>query len=70
MEKLKVFWEALNKPTKVFIYLAVSTILSELLIELGGLDKTFFVRVTAQIINLLLVLLETGVKDIRSRIKK
>ena len=64
---MKKFWEELNKPTKVLSYLVVSTILSEVLIELGNFDKTFIVRISAQLINLALVTLEAGVKKVRSK---
>lgn len=64
---MKKFWEELNKPTKVLGYLVVSTILSEVLIELGNFDKTFIVRISAQLINLVLVTLEAGIKKVRSK---
>lgn len=70
MKKILELWESLSKPTKVFFYLAVSTILSEVLVELGNLDRTFIVRVSAQLINLVLVVLETGVTGIKTRLKK
>jgi len=66
MNKIKLFWESLPKTVKVFVYMVVSTILAESLIELGGFKQVFIIRVLAQVINLLLVL----VKDLIDFSKK
>ena len=58
MNKIKLFWESLPKTVKVFVYMVVSTILAESLIELGGFEQVFVVRVLAQVINLSLVLIK------------
>ena len=70
MDKIKAHWEKLPKTIKVFVYLAVSIILSEGLIELGGLEQGFIVRILAQIINLGLVLLEETAPAIRAKLSK
>ena len=70
MNKVLAAWENLPKTLKVFCFLALSTILSELVIELGGLEQTFLIRTLAQIINLGLVGVEEGVPAIKARLKK
>ena len=70
MNKITTLWESLPKTIKVFCFLALSTILSELAIELGGLEQTFLIRTLAQIINLGLVGVEESVPAIKSRLKK
>lgn len=70
MERLKQAWSNLPKTAKVLIYVIISTILAELLIELGGMDQTFFVRAGAQIINVLIVFLQESVPSVRNRLKK
>ena len=70
MNKIKTSWESLPKTIKVFFFLALSTILAECLIELGGIDQTFIVRISAQIINLILVAIEESIPAIKARIKK
>ncbi len=63
-------WNNLPKTIKVFIYLALSTILAEGAIELGQLEQTFIIRVLAQIINMGIVLLEESVPVVRAKLKK
>jgi len=70
MNRITKLWENLPKTLKVFCFLALSTILSELVIELGGLEQTFLIRTLAQIINLGLVGVEESVPAIKSRLKK
>ena len=70
MNRITKLWENLPKTLKVFCFLALSTILSELVIELGGLEQTFLIRTLAQIINLGLVGVEEGVPAIKARLKK
>ena len=70
MNRITKLWENLPKTLKVFCFLALSTILSELAIELGGLEQTFLIRTLAQIINLGLVGVEESVPAIKSRLKK
>ena len=70
MNKVLAAWENLPKTIKVFCFLALSTLLSELAIELGVLSQTFLVRISAQLINLLLVGLEQGVPEIKARLSK
>lgn len=59
-------WENLPKTIKVFLYISISIILSELVIEIGNLKETFFVRVLAQIINLAIVFLQEAVPEIKN----
>lgn len=70
MEKLKQFWGTLPKTAKVFVYLAVSTLLSEWLIELRAMEPTMWVRYLVQIINLLIVLLQESVPAVAARFRK
>ena len=70
MNRITKLWENLPKTIKVFCFLALSTLLSELAIELGVLSQTFLVRISAQLINLLLVGLEQGVPEIKARLSK
>ena len=70
MNRITKLWENLPKTLKVFCFIALSTILSELAIELGGLEQTFLIRTLAQIINLGLVGVEEGVPAIKARLKK
>lgn len=72
LEAIKKVWnEDLPKTIKVFFYLVVSIILSELLIEIGNVQSQgFIIRVLAQIINLVLVFLEETVPEVKKRIKK
>lgn len=63
-------WNELPKTVKVFFYLAGSTILAEILIELGALEQTVIVRVLAQLINLGVVFLEESVPSVKTRLKK
>jgi len=69
MKKIKEIWDALPKTIKVFFYISISIILSELLIELGNLEETFIVRVLAQIINLIIVFLEELVPEVKEKMK-
>jgi hypothetical protein len=70
MEKLQTIWDVLPKTVKVFIYLAISTILSEVLVELKTVDQTFLVRISAQLINLAIVLVQEVIPAIKNRIAK
>ena len=70
MEKVKAFWGALPKTLKVFVYIVVSIILSEGLIELGNLEQGFIVRVLAQIVNLSIVFLEEAIPEVRKRMSE
>ena len=70
MNRITKLWENLPKTLKVFCFIALSTILSELAIELGGLEQTFLIRISAQLINLGLVGVEESVPAIKSRLKK
>jgi hypothetical protein len=70
MNKIIAIYESLPKTVKVFGYLALSTILAELLIELGGLEQTFLVRITAQLINLGLVFAEQTAGTVKERLRK
>jgi hypothetical protein len=66
---LKEFWVKLPKTAKVFAYIALSILLSELLIELANLEQVFFVRFLAQVINLAVVFLQEAVPAVRDRLK-
>lgn len=73
MNRIKAFknlWNSLPKTVKVFVYLSVSIILSETLIELGGLEQGLLVRILAQVINLGLVLLKESVPAIKAKLMK
>jgi hypothetical protein len=70
MNKIIAIYESLPKTVKVFGYLALSTILAELLIELGGLEQTFLVRISAQLINLGLVFAEQTAGTVKERLRK
>lgn len=64
-------WENLNPTIKVFIYLSVSTALSEILLDLTNSKQTLFVRIGAQLINLAIVFIEKDlVPPLRKRFKK
>ena len=64
-------WENLDPTLKVFIYLSVSTILSEILIDLGNLKQTLLVRISAQLINLAIVFIEKDlVPALKRKLKK
>jgi len=63
-------WDNLPKTVKVFFYLALSTILAEVLVELKIFEQTFVIRVSAQLINLALVFLEESVPAVRAKLKK
>jgi len=68
---MKKIWEEMNSTLKVLIYLIVSTILGEILIELGGFEQVFLVRVSAQIVNLVLVFIEKeAIPAVKERLKK
>jgi hypothetical protein len=70
MNKIIAIYESLPKTVKVFGYLALSTILAELLIELRGLEQTFLVRISAQLINLGLVFAEQTAGTVKERLRK
>jgi len=63
-------WNNLPKTVKVFAYLIISTLLAEGLVELGNMEKTFLVRVLAQVINLGIVFLQEAVPEVRRRLIK
>lgn len=63
-------WNELPKTVKVFFYLALSTILAEVAIELGSLEQTLVIRILAQLINLAIVFLEESVPAIRRKLSK
>ena len=67
---MKEFYEKLPKTVKVFFYIAISIVLSELVIELGHFEETFIIRVLAQVINLVIVFLEEAVPEVKNRLKK
>jgi len=60
-------WENLDPTLKVFIYLSISTILSEILIDLGNLKQTLLVRISAQLINLAIVFIEKDLVPVLKR---
>lgn len=66
MNKIQEMWDSLPKSAKVLVYMIVSFILSEGLIEIGKFEQTFLIRVSAQIINLLLVFIVDLVKEIKA----
>lgn len=68
-DKLSEVWNRLPKTAKVFVYLVVSILLSESLIELAHLEQGFIVRVLAQVVNLTLVFLQEAVPAVKSRFK-
>lgn len=71
MSKFISYWNnEMPKTLKVFFYLVVSIILSETLIELGNIEQGFIVRVSAQIINLILVFLEESIPAVKKKFKK
>ena len=70
MKKIKEIWDNLPKTLKVFVYMAVSYILSEGLIEIGKFEQTFLIRVSAQLINLALVFIGDLVTEIKARLIK
>lgn len=63
-------WNKLPKTAKVFFYLALSTLLAEILIELRGVEQTLIVRVLAQLINLGIVFLQEAVPATKDRVLK
>ena len=67
MSKIQEVWDSLPKSAKVLVYMIVSFILSEGLIEIGKFEQTFLIRVSAQIINLLLVFIVDLVKEVKAR---
>lgn len=70
IKAVKETWESLPKTIKVFCYIVVSIILSETLIELGNLERTYFVRVLSQIINLAIVFIKEAVPEVKKRLSK
>lgn len=70
IEYIKSQWEALPKTAKVFFYVAVSFILSEIAVELGAFDEIFIPRVLGGLINIALVFIEEAVPEVRKRINK
>ena len=70
INKIKLVWALLPKTGKVLLYVIISTILAEVLIELGGMEQIFFVRVSAQVVNVLIVFLQETVPAVRDRLTK
>lgn len=70
MDKLLEFYNKLPKTAKVFFYLAISTILAEVLIELKAVDQTLLVRILAQLINLAIVAIQESVPAVKARLTK
>ena len=66
LEIIQKLWDSLPKSAKVLVYMIISFILSEGLIEIGKFEQTFLIRVSAQIINLLLVFIVDLVKEIKA----
>ena len=64
------FWNKLPKTAKVFVYIAISMVLSEVVVELGNMEDAFLVRISAGIINLLLVFLQESVPAVRAKLSK
>ena len=62
------FFDKLPKTVKVFGYLAISTILAEILIELKAIDQSLIVRILAQLINLTIVAIQEAVPAIKDRL--
>lgn len=67
---MKKFIEKLPKTVKVFFYIAISIVLSEALIEIGGFKQTFIIRILAQIINLVIVFLQETIPEVKNRLAK
>ena len=63
-------WNKLPKTLKVLVYVIISTILAELLIELAVIEQTFFVRAGAQIVNVLIVFLQESIPAARAKLGK
>ena len=63
-------WNKLPKTAKVLVYVIISTILAELLIELGGMEQSFFIRAGAQIVNVLIVFLQELIPTVRAKLNK
>ena len=70
MNKVKEFYDKLPKTVKVFFYIAVSTVLAEVLIELKSIDQSLVVRVLAQLINLAIVFIEEAYPEVKKRFSK
>lgn len=69
MKKIQEIWNNLPKTIKVFFYISLSTILSEVLIEIGRFEQTFLIRISAQLINLGLVFLGDVITEVKTRIE-
>ena len=63
------FFDKLPKTIKVFGYLAISTILAEVLIELKAVEQSLMIRILAQLINLAIVFLQEAIPAVRERLK-
>lgn len=70
MEKIKAFWEGLPKTVKVFAFLAVSSFLAEVIVELGGLEQTLTVRWLGVYINLIIVGVIEATPILRDKLSK
>lgn len=68
MDRVLNIWNNLPKTVKVFFYLALSTILAEVLIELNAIEQTLLVRISAQLINLVIVFLQEAIPEARRRL--
>ena len=62
-------FDKLPKTIKVFFYITISIVLSEALIELANIQQTFLIRISAQLVNVLIVFLQESVPAVRQRIK-
>lgn len=69
-KNFRTYWDTLPKPLKVFIYLVISIILSESLIELANIEQGFFVRILAQIMNLAVVLIQGAVREVEKKLSE
>jgi hypothetical protein len=63
-------WNKLPKTVKVFFYLALSTVLAEVLVELKLVEQTILVRLLAQIVNLVIVFLQESIPAVKARFTK
>lgn len=70
LERIRSIWGQLPKTAKVFFYLAISTILGEILIELQVIEQTVIVRILAQLINLVIVFLQESVPALQARLRR
>jgi hypothetical protein len=69
-EKIITTWDSLPKSARVLIYVSISTILAEAIIEIGKFEQTFFIRVLAQLINLGIVFIQDLITEIKALTNK